>query len=49
MLKSVLAFIALALLVDAAAFDGYYRVEIIYQTMQVAQRFLALDWAGFLT
>ena len=49
MLKSILAFVALALLVDAAAFDSHYRTEIVYETMLLTQRFLALDWAGFLT
>lgn len=48
MLKSILAFIALALLVDAAAFDGYYRTEIVYETVKLTQNFLALDWMGFL-
>ena len=48
MLKSTLAFIALALLVDAAAFDSYYRTEIVVEAIQLTQRFLALDWQGFL-
>lgn len=48
MLKSILAFIALALLVDAAAFDSYYRTEIIFEAIQLTHRFIALDWHGFL-
>ena len=48
MLKSILAFIALALLVDAAAFDGYYRTEIILELVQLSRNFFALDWRGFL-
>ncbi len=48
MLKTILAFIAMALLVDAVAFDSYYRVEIIEDVVMMWRRFVALDWAGFL-
>jgi hypothetical protein len=49
MLKTILAFIAMALLVDAVAFDSYYRIEIIHELVILWGRFVALDWAGFLT
>jgi hypothetical protein len=49
MLKTILAFIAMALLVDAVAFDSYYRVAIIHDVIMLWRAFVALDWAGFLT
>jgi hypothetical protein len=48
MLKSTLVFLALALLVDAAAFGGYYRTQIIVETMELSHQFFSLDWMGFL-
>jgi hypothetical protein len=49
MLKSALLYIALALLVDQAAFDGYYRHHVVQESIDFWGRFSALDWGGFAT
>jgi hypothetical protein len=49
MLKSILAFIAMALLVDVAAFGGYYRTQFILEVLKLVHRVVELQWSGVLT
>jgi len=44
MLKTVLCFIALAVLVDALAFDGFYRDVTIGESVQLGHKLMSLDW-----
>jgi hypothetical protein len=49
MFKSALLYLALALLVDQAAFDGYYRHHVVQESIDFWGRFSSLDWGGFAT
>jgi hypothetical protein len=49
MLKSALIYLAIALLVDQAAFDGYYRHHVVQESIDFWGRFSSLDWGGFAT
>jgi hypothetical protein len=48
MLKSILASLALLLLVDGMAFGGYYRERTFVEALELSHHVLALDWMGFL-
>lgn len=49
MFKSALMYLAIAILVDQAAFDGYYRHHIVLEAVEFWARFSSLDWGGFAT
>ena len=44
MLKTFLAFIALAVIVDALAFDGFYRDTTVGSSLHLGHRLMSLDW-----
>jgi len=44
MLKTFLAFLALAVIVDAVAFDGFYRDSTVGSSLYLGHRLMSLDW-----
>jgi hypothetical protein len=44
MLKTFLAFIALAVIVDAIAFDGFYRDKTVSTSIRAGHGLVSLDW-----
>ncbi|MDB5698821.1 MAG: hypothetical protein JWN69_1625 [Alphaproteobacteria bacterium] len=49
MFKFAALYLAIALLVDATAFDSYYRHHVVQETIEFWGQFTSLDWGGFAT
>ena len=49
MFKFALLYLLIAVLVDQAAFDGYYRQHVFQESAEFWGRFSSLDWGGFTT
>ena len=45
MLKGFLIVLAFAVVVDAAAFEGHYRQEVIETTVFILRKLVTLDWS----
>ena len=44
MLKTFLAFVALAVIVDAIAFDGFYRDTTVGTSLTIGHNIMSMDW-----
>jgi len=46
MLKAILIFILICVVGDSLAYDGYYRIQFMYEVKLLTAKFLALEWTG---